>query len=285
MEKDNNVKVLAISDLCHAFSWHIIPIILAAVISVLGVYIYSRYFRKPLYRSTAALYILRQEREPNYDNSNLDFSLALNVVNDCNYMLKSHAVLDDVMEELNLNIAYKSLASMISTYNPDGTRVLEVSVESESMSLSKDIVDTLCRIGADKISEAMGFNQVNVYEYGTVTNIPSNQIGLRRYALIGIGAVVLVYLAYLLAMILDDKIRSEEDVHKYLNLSVLGDIPNASAAEGSKYSRYYRYDRKHKYGKYYRYGEKNDNLNNAPQVLTEDQTKQMSKNGPEGENQ
>lgn len=285
MEKDNNVKVLAISDLWHAFSWHIIPIILAAVISVLGVYIYSRYFRKPLYRSTAALYILRQEREPNYDNSNLDFSLALNVVNDCNYMLKSHAVLDDVMEELNLNIAYKSLASMISTYNPDGTRVLEVSVESESMSLSKDIVDTLCRIGADKISEAMGFNQVNVYEYGTVTNIPSNQIGLRRYALIGIGAVVLVYLAYLIAMILDDKIRSEEDVHKYLNLSVLGDIPNASAAEGSKYSRYYRYDRKHKYGKYYRYGEKNDNLNNAPQVLTEDQTKQMSKNGPEGENQ
>lgn len=283
MEKENNVRVLAISDLWHAFSWHVIPIVLAAIISVSGVYLYARFFRQPLYRSTAALYILRQEREPDYASSNSDFSLALNVVNDCDYMLKSHAVLDEVIDSLELDIAYKRLASIISTYNPEGTRVLEVSVESESIQLSKKIVDAVCRIGADKISDAMGFNQVNVYEYGTLSDLPSNQIGLRKYALIGVGAAVLVYLAYLLALILDDKIRTEEDVHKYLNLSVLGDIPNASAAESVKYSRYSRYDRKRKYGKYYSYGGKYVYANEPPQKPEQEQEQKETNHAPEGD--
>ena len=98
----------------------------------------------------------------------------------------------------------------------------------------------------------MGVNQVNVYDYGTLSTKPSNSIGLRRYILIGFGAAAMVYLAYLAALILDDKVKTEEDVHKYLKLSVLGDIPNAAAASnGSKYGRYSRYGRKEKYGKYY----------------------------------
>ncbi|MBQ3868688.1 MAG: hypothetical protein II789_09140, partial [Clostridia bacterium] len=110
------------------------------------------------------------------------------------------------------------------------------------------------RIGAEKISNAMGVDQVNVYDYGTFSNKPSNSIGFKRYVLIGLSAAVLVYIAYLIQLILDDKVKTEEDVHKYLNLSVLGDIPNASRQSGgSRYSRYGRYASGKKYGKYYSY--------------------------------
>lgn len=254
---DKNGRVIALSDIWETFIWHWIPIVLAAILSVTVVFLYARLIRQPLYRSTAALYILRQEREADYAYTSSDFSLALNVVSDCDYMLKSHAVLDEVTDELDLQMSYKELAKMISTNNPEGSRVLEVSVVSESPQLSKKIVDSVCRIGAEKISNAMGFNQVNVYDYGTLSDKPSNGLGLRKYALVGIGSAMLVYLAYFIALILDDKVKSEEDVHKYLKLSVLGDIPNASAAAaGGKYGRYYRYDRKGKYGKYYSYGSK-----------------------------
>ena len=263
--EEKNVRVITLSDFWNIFFWHMIPMILAAVLCVTGVYLYAHFVRQPLYRSTASLYILRREREDDYANSNSDFSLALNVVNDCNYMLKSHAVLDEVLDELKLDMEYKKLAQIISTLNPDGTRVLEVSVVTDSPELSKKIVDSLCKIGARKISAAMGFEQVNVYEYGTLAESPSNGIGLRKYALIGVCAALAVYIAYLLAFILDDKIRTEEDVNKYLKISVLGDIPNAASASGGKYSkyskygryaRYSRYGRKGKYGKYYSYGSK-----------------------------
>lgn len=255
--EEKNVRVIALVDIWNTFIWHWIPIFLAAVLSVTAVFLYAKFIRQPLYRSTAALYILRQEREPDYAYTSSDFSLALNVVSDCDYMLKSHAVLDEVIDELQLQIGYKELAKMISTNNPEGSRVLEVSVMSESPQLSKKIVDSVCRIGAEKISDAMGFNQVNVYDNGTLSDHPNNAIGLRRYALVGFSAAILVYLAYFVALLLDDKVKSEEDVHKYLNLSVLGDIPNASAAAaGGKYGRYSRYDRKGRYGKYYSYGSK-----------------------------
>lgn len=254
MEKENNVRVIALSDIWHTFAWHVIPIVLAAVLSVAAVFLYANFLRRPQYQSTATLYILRQESGTDYAYTSSDFSLALNVVSDCNYMLKSHAVLDDVIDELDLDISYKNLAKLISTNNPEGSRVLEVSVETDSPELSKKIVDAVCRIGAEKISIAMGVDQVNVYDYGTYSIKPSNNIGFNRYLLIGISVAALVYIAYLIQLILDDKVKTEEDVHKYLNLSVLGDIPNASKhSGGGKYGRYGRYGSKKQYGKYYSY--------------------------------
>lgn len=254
MEKDNYVRVIALSDIWNAFAWHIIPIVLAAVLSVLAVFIYGAFFRKPLYQSTATLYILRQESGNDYAYTSSDFSLALNVVSDCDYMLKSHAVLDDVIDEVGLDISYNNLAKMISTRNPEGSRILEVTVEADSPDTSKKVVDAVCRIGSAKISNAMGVDQVNVYDYGTYSNRPSNNIGLKRYALVGIASAVLVYTIYLVQLILDDKVKTEEDVHKYLDLSVLGDIPNASKQVGvSRYGRYGSGKKYGKYGKYYSY--------------------------------
>ena len=249
MERESNTRIIALSDIWNTFAWHIVPIVLVSVLSVVLVFGYAKLFRKPSFQSTATLYILRQEHESDYAYTSSDFSLALNVVSDCDYMLKSHAVLDDVIDELDLDISYKSLARMITTRNPEGSRILEVTVESESPELSKQIVDAVCRTGAEKISLAMGMDQVNVYDYGTINPKPSNALGLRRYFLIGIASAVLVYLAYLTALILDDKIKTEDDVHKYLNLSVLGDIPNAS-----KESHGHRYGRYGKYRSYYAYG-------------------------------
>lgn len=255
MDKENNVRVIALSDIWNTFAWHVVPIVLAAVLAVSALYLYARLFRAPKYQSTATLYILRQEHENDYAYTSSDFSLALNVVSDCDYMLKSHAVLDDVIDELSLEIGYKRLAGMISTRNPEGSRILEVTVESDSPALSKEIVDAVCTTGTEKITAAMGMDQVNVFDYGTINSRPSNGIGLKSYLLVGMVAAILVYVVYLTALILDDKVRSEDDVHKYLNLSVLGDIPNASKdTHGRKYGRYGKYSRYGKYGQYGRYG-------------------------------
>lgn len=261
MENDNNGKVLSISDLWHTLTWHLIPIILVSVFCVVAVYLYATFLRAPKYKSTATLYILKQEHELDYSSANSDFSLALNIVNDCTYMLKSRTVLDEVIDEQKLNLSFTELFQMISTSNMENSRILEVSVESDSPELSKRIVDSVCRIAKDKISKAMGMEQVNIFSYGTINKNPSNRIGMKKYALIGIAAAVLTYLVYLITFLLDDKIKNEDDVHKYLNLSVLGDIPNATKqSRGGKYgkyryrSRYGRYGRYGKYGKYGKYG-------------------------------
>lgn len=241
MEQQSNMRIITLKDLWNIFVQRFLIIVLAAVICMGGLFIVSRIAVDEKYESTATLYILRQNEKASNTDMTSDFSLALNVVNDCTYLLKSHAVIDDVIEELKLDTGYDEMAESVSTYNPDNTRILEVTVEADTPEQAKKIVDSVCSIGAEKITQAMGFDQVYLYEYGTLESEPSNNIGLLIYLLVGIAAAVLAYTVCLVAYLIDDRIRSEEDIERYLGLTLLGDIPDSNDSGKNKYgySAYY----------------------------------------------
>ncbi len=210
-----------------------LPIMILAACIVGGIYWgYTEWVVPPSYTSVSTLYILKQQNEEETvsDNSTAsDFSLALNVVNDCTYLLKSHSVLDAVIANENLNYSYNALYRSISTANPRDTRVLQVSVTAESPELAKQIVDAVCEIGVDKIEEAMGFQQVNVYEQGTFDEERSNGATTRTIVTVGAGAALLIYILFVVLFLLDDRIRSDEELEKKLGLTILGRIPVAHA--------------------------------------------------------
>lgn len=228
METNTMTRDVTIKDLWNIFTRRFLLMVLAAILAVGGTFLISNALIQPLYTSTATLYILSQDDYDSLSYTSESFSLALKVVNDCNYLLKSHSVLDEVIAELELDADYEDLYDSISTNNPENTRILEVTAQAGSPEEAKEIVDAICSIGPDKIRDAMGFDQVNLYEYGILDNEPSNRLGMVGYLLIGFTAAVFVYAAFLLAYLLDDRIRTEEDVQRYLGLSILGVIPNAS---------------------------------------------------------
>ncbi len=237
-KQQTNIRTITLKDMWSLFLRGLWIILLAVLLAVCGLFAFSKWLITPKYESTATLYILRQNEDQSSNNATADFSLALNVVNDCTYLLKSHSVVDKVIDELSLDISYEALYDSISASNPENTRILEVTVKSDTPENAKAIVDSLCEIGADSIKEAMGFNQVNLYEYGTLNREPCNQIGMVMYVLVGMVVFIIVYSIFLLAFLLDDRLRTEEDIERYLGLSVLGDIPNANDLK--KHDRYYK---------------------------------------------
>lgn len=249
MTKDQNVKTVKIKDMWQVLISHILVIAVAAVACAVVVFAVSKLAVKPKYESTATLYILNQDNEKNASSASTDFSLALNVVNDCTYLLKSHAVLDEVIDELRLDISFDELASCISTENPDKTRVLEVTVKANSPQEAKRIVDAVCSVGTEKIMDAMGFKQVNLYEKGTIPTEPCNNIALKAAFLAAVAAAVIAYGMFLVIFVFDDKLRTEDDIERYLNISILGRIPNSEDVKNSK-GKYYRrseYSRSERY--------------------------------------
>lgn len=163
------------------------------------------------------------------------------MVNDCTYILKSYAVLDEVMASLDLNMSYRDLYESIETNNPSDTRILEVTVTTNSASLSKEIADQVCLIGTEKIADAMGFEQVNLYENGLLSSGPSNQLTILAYLLIGIIAGIIAYSVVVIVYVFDDTLRTQEDIERHLGLSVLGDIPNANEKKSHRYGYYKAY--------------------------------------------
>lgn len=243
--KKNEVDTLNLPELWHIFTSHFFPIFLVVALCVAAMFAYSNFLMKPLYESTATLYILKQESTSNKDYEQEDYTLALNIINDCTYMITSKAVLSDVVDELNLNINSDQLEKLISTSNPANTRIIEITLKTDDAVESKRIVDCVCNVAAGKIEESLGMDSVNVYSKADLQREPCNAFGTKEYVLGAAAVALIVYLVYVVKFLLDDKIKTAEDVEKYLGVAVLGDIPNFSASKSGK-GKYYKYQNKDK---------------------------------------
>lgn len=236
------MRMITLKDLWELFLNRLVLIVLGAVLASGGMFFFWKATYEPEYTSTAILYILRQNENATGDAAD-DFSLALKVVNDCTYLLKSHAVLDEVISSLDLNVSYRDLYSRISTTNPANTRILEVTVTDKSPDEAKRIVDTLCTIGPEKIDAVMGFEQINLFEYGTLNRNPSNGVDMASCVIVGIIAAAVVYSVFLLIFLLDDRIHSDDDLEKVFDLSILADVPDANEIHKGNYG-YYKHTKK-----------------------------------------
>ena len=256
MNENTNMRVVTLKDLWNIFIQRLIPIVLAAAIAMVLSIAVSNMAYEPKYSSTATLYILRENEgmTTSSGEANNEFTLALKIVNDCTYLLKSRTVVERVIADLGLDMTYKELRGMISTNNPTNTRILEVTVTADSPEAAKVIVDRLCEVGKDSITEAMGFDQVNLYEYGALEKQPANSINPLTHIIIAAALAVGVYIIFVLAYLLDDRIRTQEDIERVLGLSILGEIPNLNGNGKSRYG-YSRYGKRYGYGNYsYGYG-------------------------------
>ena len=243
-----DTKEISIIDLWQIFVRRVWLMILAAVLAVGCFYAFNALFFTPRYVATTTLYILRQSNEGDSSGAtSTDFSLALNVVRDCDYMLKSDTVVNTVKERLGLGDEYAALKNHITTNNPTGTRVLEVTVEADTPEMAKKIADELCEIGAENINRAMGYSQVRLYEYATQKNQPCNETSITTYLIVGAVVAVLVYGVYFVLFLLDGSVKSDEDVRNLLGASVLGEIPDANESHKKRYGYYKYYGKRNKY--------------------------------------
>lgn len=201
----NTDILLTIEDLWKILRRAFLAMLITAILATSVLFAWSHVFSVPRYQSTAILYCLRQNDET--ISTSEDFSLAQKVVSDCGYLLKSHSVLDTVISDLGLNMSYRDLYEAVSTKNPEDTRILEVTAQAENPDLAKQIVDAVCTVGTERIREAMGFQQVNLYEYGTWEGDPCNRVTLQHYGLTFAGAMVLVYAGYVVLFLMKDKRR------------------------------------------------------------------------------
>lgn len=248
----NNNTISAEIDLVELFRYLFKPkkILIALAAMIVAVAALAGYYHVtyvPKYEAKATLYILKQDASKTAASS--DFSTALNVVNDCAYILRMESVLDEVIEELGLNTSYGALRSRISTSNPEETRILEVRAQALTPDLAVKIADSVCRIGTQRINDSMGFKQVRIAEEAQYNPIPCNKPGLKNYALIGMLAIVAVGGIYVVLYLLDDGIHSDDDVQRYLGLSVLGRIPDLNSINRQSKYRYETYGHNNKKNK------------------------------------
>lgn len=199
-------------------------IVLSAAALALAAFLYTQLCITPMYRSVASLYILNRQNSGSIATSS-DVSAATSLTNDFKALVKSRAVLVQTIEELNLNMSEETLSSMISVSNQSGTRILDIYVTDSNPYRTKEIADTVAKIACTEVVEIMELEKANIANEAKVPTQPISPDKKRNVVMGAFAGAVLSAMAVLAMFFLDDTFKSEEEIERVLQKSVLGVIP------------------------------------------------------------
>lgn len=215
------VDLLEIINILWSRFWIIVGAgLLAAVIGL----VVSKFVLTPIYESTTKIYILNKSENTTVTYS--DVQMGTQLTKDYAELINSRYVLETVIEQLSLSeIEYKELLKKVSVNTPTDTRIVSITVTDTDPQQAQDIANCIREVAGAHIQNVMDIDAVNVVEEANFPTIKAGPSVVKWTAAGGVLGAFLVCAVILIHYLLDDTIKSSEDVEKYLGLSTLALIP------------------------------------------------------------
>jgi capsular polysaccharide biosynthesis protein len=207
-------------------------VLLGRIILIIGVgvgaavfgFVFSKFVLQPEYKSTTKIYILNKQ-DNNSSITYSDLQSGTQLTKDYMTLVTSRPVVEQVISEMNLGLKYKDMVNLISVTNPQDTRILSITVTYYDPAVARNIADSIRDAAAIHITEVMNIEQVNVVEAANTPEEASSPNVLRNTAIGGVAGIILVSGIILVRYLLNDTIKSPDDVERYLGISTLSSIP------------------------------------------------------------
>ena len=133
-------------EILFAFRKRILWIILAAVLGGGISFAGTRLLMTPMYESTTTMLVLTSETTL---SSLSELQLGTQLTNDYEILTKSRAVLGQVIENLDLDLEYGQLNSLLSISNPEDSRIMEITLTYPDPAEAKAIVDEIAGVTSE----------------------------------------------------------------------------------------------------------------------------------------
>lgn len=206
-------------------------IILAGVIGATAVGAYTAMVMKPVYTSSAMLYILNKSATL---TSLTDLQLGTQLTKDYKVLVTSRPVTGKVIENLDLNLDHEALVGKVTVNNPVDTRILTISVRDNDPYMAKIIADEFATVASVRMAEIMDSEPPNIVEEGYLPTRRTSPSISKNTALGGMVGIFIAVAVVIVLFVMNDSIKTPEDVEKYLELTVLGTIPIFEETDGKE---------------------------------------------------
>lgn len=199
-------------------------IITATVIGAVLAAIVTTTVMTPMYSSSTMIYVKNQGADLT-SLSMADLQVSSELTRDYMVLITSRPVVNKVINTLKLDMTYEELADRISVNNPTNTRILTITVEDEDAYMAKTIADEITNVMISRTVEIMDAKEPRIVEEGTVNETPISPSLTKNVLIGGLLGMFLAAAIVVIRYLLDDTIRTPDDVAKYLDLNTLGTIP------------------------------------------------------------
>lgn len=193
--------------------------------------LFTMLFLTPKYSSSATMLVLPKEENT---TATSQLQAGTQLAKDYAVLITSRPVLEEVIDNLGLDMSYEQLSGSVTVNNPQDTRLLQITVENPDPSAAKDIVNELASASSAYIGENMEMEPPKIIEQGEV---PTHRTSpdMKKMVMLGLAAGLVLSAGIVTLMtILDDTIKTEDDIAKYLNISTLANVPDRKDFISSK---------------------------------------------------
>ena len=225
MHKDRDEEMEI--DLLELFStllqrWYLI--LVCAFIFGAAAFGYTKYFITPQYKASSMIYILSTKQATDLSMT-LDIQTSKQLTADFEILAKSRPVVEAVIDNLELDTDYEMLVKRITVENPSNTFVLKMTAKDPDPEMACNLSNALSDATAEQVAKVMDTDKPNKVEEAVVPKEPVSP-NVMKNTLMGVLAGAFLMCAFVTFMhIMDDRIKTEEDITKYLELNTLATIP------------------------------------------------------------
>ena len=220
--------------------WEIFLVLLhnlALIISVgimvaLGAFLVTQLFGVPQYESTTKIYILNKQENNAVTYS--DIQLGTQLTKDYAELIQSRFVLEEVVQGMGLDLSYEEIAKKVSVTTPTDTRILAITVTDTDPVTAMQMANAIREAAAVHIMNVMDIQAVNVSETANMPMKKASPSVLKNTLIGGMAGIFLMIIVILIRFLMDDTVKTPEDVEKYLHLSTLAVIPLNEGETDSK---------------------------------------------------
>ena len=223
MEKNENIQMKRILDILKGHGI-ILAIVLTIVFMIMG-YIYSYYYVTPKYKSTATLLLIPNNSQETQGLTSTDLTLNSELILTYSNIAKQSKVLKQVIQNLGLEMTEKDLLSKLQVNTTTDTYIIEIAISDTNPQRAMNITKELSNVFLQEIKELYNLENIGVVDEAGLPNAPYNVNHVKdimMFAIIGLFVSGIVVVAIYL---LDDTIKTEEEVKQYIGLKTLGKIP------------------------------------------------------------
>lgn len=210
--------------------WLILMVALAGFIAAAGI---TKFAMTPEYRSQAMIYILTKTTSV---TSMMDLQIGEAITGDFAIISTSKPVIDAAINECKkskgVEFTRKEILDMISITNEQDTRILKIQAVHEDPSYACAVANAIANATSDRMAQIMKSDRPTMVEWAEVETEPvgpslvkNSVIGFLLGAMLVCGILVIQFL-------MNDNIKTEEDVEKYLGVPTLVSIPVEKKRKG-----------------------------------------------------
>lgn len=248
MEKlhDNDEMEIDLIEILYALKKRALIILAALLAGALIAGVYTKLMITPLYSATSTVLVISKETTL---TSIADLQFGSQLTKDYSMLITSRSVLEEVLDNLGLDMGYGTLKGNVSINNPDETRILQITVTNPDPQLAKELADELAAVSSEYIGDKMEVVPPKIIEEAEV---PAAQTSPSMSRNVMLGAMAGLFLSagvVILMTVMNDSIRSEDDIERYLNIPTLASIPDRKdyiSGKTKKKAKRKRKRRKHK---------------------------------------